>query len=131
MAAPTIGHIDHLVLTVRDISLTVEFYVQVLGMRPVTFQGGRLALAFGRQKINLHQAGREFDLKAMNPTPGAADICVITETPMADVVDHLAVCGVTIEEGPVQRAGAEGLILSVFFRDPDGNIIEVANSVAG
>ena len=123
----SIDRIDHIVLTCHDVERTVAFYQQVLGMEPVTFAGGRRGLAFGRQKFNLHQAGREFDPKALKPTPGAIDLCLITLTPLADVQDHLKANGVAIIEGPVQKTGATGPIQSVYFRDPDGNLIEVSN----
>ena len=123
----SIDRIDHIVLTCHDVERTVAFYQQVLGMEPVTFAGGRRGLAFGRQKFNLHQAGREFDPKALNPAPGAIDLCLITLTPLADVQAHLKASGVAIIEGPVQKTGATGPIQSVYFRDPDGNLIEVSN----
>ena len=119
--------LDHIVLTVADIELSCRFYEQVLGMRVVTFAGGRKALAFGEQKINLHQRGKEFEPKAHAPTPGSADLCFITATPVADVLVHLRACGVAVLEGPVARTGAVGPITSVYFRDPDHNLIEVAN----
>lgn len=121
--------IDHLVLTVADIDTTVAFYESVLGMRPVRFGEGRTALAFGSQKINLHQAGKEFEPKAANPKPGSADLCFLTRVPLTAVADHLTECGVEIVEGPVQRTGAEGPLLSLYLRDPDGNLIELANSL--
>jgi catechol 2,3-dioxygenase-like lactoylglutathione lyase family enzyme len=126
----TIDRIDHVVLTARDVDTTVAFYVRVLGMTHVSFEGGRQALAFGRQKINLHQAGREFEPKAERPAPGALDLCFITETPIDAVVAHLTATGVPILDGPVVRTGAEGPILSVYFRDPDGNLLEVSNRIA-
>ncbi len=124
-----IDSLDHLVLTVADIEATCAFYRRALGMEVVTFAGGRKALAFGRQKINLHQQGREFEPKAEQPTPGSGDLCFITATPIAEVVAHLGAENVTILEGPVRRTGATGAILSVYFRDPDGNLIEVSNLV--
>ncbi len=111
----------------RDIEATCAFYETVLGMRRESFGMSRVALHFGRQKINLHQAGREFEPKARTPTPGSADLCVLAATPIAEVVAHLEALGVAIEEGPVARTGAEGPISSVYFRDPDGNLIEVSN----
>jgi len=123
----SIDRIDHIVLTCHDVERTVAFYQQVLGMEPVTFAGGRRGLAFGRQKFNLHQAGREFDPKALKPLPGAIDLCLITLTPLADVQEHLKANGVVMIEGPVQKTGATGPIQSVYFRDPDGNLIEVSN----
>jgi len=122
-----IDRVDHLVLTVTDIGRTVEFYQRVLGMQAVTFGDGRRALAFGDSKINLHQAGREFEPKAARPTPGSADVCLISADPLADVCDHLAAEAVAIEEGPVTRTGATGTIRSVYIRDPDGNLIEISN----
>jgi catechol 2,3-dioxygenase-like lactoylglutathione lyase family enzyme len=126
VAAIDIDRIDHVVLTVGDVEATCAFYARVLGMRVVTFAGGRKALAFGRQKINLHQAGREFEPKADVPTPGSADFCLITTTPLDEVATHLAACGVPILEGPVARTGATGPIRSLYFRDPDRNLVEVS-----
>ena len=122
-----INRLDHLVLTVEDIETTCEFYVRVLGMDIVTFGAGRKALEFGRQKINLHQAGHEFEPKAQRATPGSADLCFIAGTPLEEVEAHLKQQNVPILEGPVERTGAEGKILSLYFRDPDGNLIEVSN----
>ncbi len=122
-----IDSLDHLVLTVADVDVSCAFYSRVLGMEVVTFGQGRKALAFGTQKINLHPAGREFEPKAQRPTPGSADLCFLTSVPLTEVQTHLAACGVTVTEGPVQRTGAQGPILSVYFRDPDLNLIEVSN----
>jgi len=126
-----IDHLDHLVLTVADPEVTVDFYTRVLGMRAVTFGEGRKALSFGNQKINLHQAGREFEPKAEpkaeRPTPGAADLCFIVATPLEQVIAHLQAQQVAILEGPVQRTGATGPIRSVYLRDPDQNLIELSN----
>lgn len=122
-----IDSLDHLVLTVRDVEATCAFYRRALGMEVVTFGAGRKALAFGAQKINLHQAGREFEPKAERPTPGSGDLCFLTTVPLDEVQRHLAACGVTVTEGPVRRTGAQGPILSVYFRDPDLNLIEVSN----
>lgn len=123
----TISHLDHLVLTVRDITATCDFYNRALGMQVVTFSAGRTALHFGQQKINLHQAGAEFEPKAQHPTPGAADLCFISITPLAQVLTHLSEQGIHIESGPVARTGANGQIESVYLRDPDGNLIEISN----
>ena len=123
----TIDRLDHFVLTVADIDATIAFYRRVLGMRDVTFGGGRRALAFGSQKINLHRAGREWSPHAKAPVPGSADVCFITALPLDDALAHVKGCGVTIEEGPVDRTGANGPIRSFYFRDPDGNLIEVSN----
>lgn len=122
-----IDRIDHLVFTVADVEATCTFYQQVLGMRVETFGAGRKALCFGVQKINLHQYGREFEPKAKAPAPGCQDICLISSKPLDGIVQHLTACGVVIEEGPIQRTGATGPINSVYFRDPDGNLIEVSN----
>jgi len=122
-----ISHLDHLVLTVADIEATVDFYTRVLGMQVVTFGEGRKALAFGGQKLNLHQAGREFEPKAERPTPGSADLCFIVATPLDEVIAHLGRQGVAIVEGPVRRTGANGPIRSVYVRDPDQNLIELSN----
>jgi catechol 2,3-dioxygenase-like lactoylglutathione lyase family enzyme len=118
--------LDHLVLTVADIDRTCDFYERVLGMEPVVFGEGRHALAFGTQKINLHEAGREFEPKAATPTPGSADLCFLTNSSVAEVVEHLEANSVEIIEGPVRRTGATGPIMSVYFRDPDGNLLEVS-----
>jgi catechol 2,3-dioxygenase-like lactoylglutathione lyase family enzyme len=125
--AIAVDRIDHLVLTVFDIDRTLDFYRRVLGMEPIAFAGGRRGLAFGRQKLNLHQAGREFEPKALKPTPGSIDLCFITETPLDEVIAHLKACGVVVAEGPVQKTGALGPMMSVYFRDPDGNLIEVSS----
>lgn len=121
-----IDRIDHLVLTVKNIDESCEFYSRVLGMNIVTFGEGRKALSFGQQKINLHQSGNEFEPKAYRPTPGSADLCLITKVPIDEVINHLESVGVHVLEGPVMRTGATGPILSVYFRDPDENLIEVS-----
>ena len=126
-----IDRLDHLVLTVADVDRTVEFYERVLGMQAVTFGGGRRALRFGTAKINLHQAGQEFEPKAARPVPGSADLCLISAGPLPAVCAELAAHGVAIEEGPVARTGATGAIRSVYIRDPDGNLIEISNYLAG
>ncbi|WP_085317787.1 VOC family protein [Derxia lacustris] len=125
-----IDRLDHLVLTVASIDASCDFYARVLGFEVVSFGAGRKALAFGRQKINLHQAGREFEPKAAAPTRGSADLCFIAVTPLDAVIAELGRAGVAIEDGPVRRTGARGPILSVYFRDPDGNLIEVSNEIA-
>jgi catechol 2,3-dioxygenase-like lactoylglutathione lyase family enzyme len=122
-----IDRIDHIVLTVRDMNATCEFYSRVLGMQVNVFSEGRKALSFGRQKINLHEAGKEFEPKADKPMPGSADLCFITETPLEQVTAHIRACGADIIEGPVRRTGAAGPIESVYLRDPDSNLIEVSN----
>ncbi|MEZ8878146.1 VOC family protein [Vibrio lentus] len=122
-----ISHLDHLVLTVKDIEITVDFYQRVLGMKPIQFGEERWALSFGNQKINLHQLGNEFEPKAKRVQAGSADLCFVTNTPIVEVVEHTQAQGVVIEEGPVPRTGAKGKIVSVYIRDPDGNLIEISN----
>lgn len=121
-----INRLDHLVLTVKDIEDTCTFYSKVLGMKEITFGGGRKALAFGNQKINLHEYANEFEPKTLRPTPGSADLCFVTAVPLPEVIEHVRSCGVEIIEGPVERMGALGPITSIYFRDPDGNLIEVS-----
>ena len=122
--------LDHLVLTVASIEATCAFYTAVMGMTVETFAEGRNALHFGDQKINLHLAGHEFEPKADTPVPGSGDLCFITQTPILEVVDTLKTHKVSIITGPVPRTGAIGDLISVYFRDPDGNLIEVSNRVA-
>jgi catechol 2,3-dioxygenase-like lactoylglutathione lyase family enzyme len=122
-----IDHIDHIVLIVQDIEVTCEFYKQVLGLEVVTFDDDRRALTFGSQKINVHEWGKEFEPKPKHPTPGSADLCFITHTPLTEVIKHLNRWGVVIIEGPIQRVGATGPIMSVYFWDPDLNLIEISN----
>ena len=124
-----IDHLDHLVLTVQDIERTCEFYARTLGMQVVTFGEGRKALHFGNQKINLHQKGKEFDPKAQHPTPGSADLCFLTSIPIEHVIAHLQTCNVSLLLGPVERTGATKSLLSIYFRDPDGNLLEVSNAL--
>ncbi|MFW1843839.1 VOC family protein [Acinetobacter pittii] len=122
-----ISHLDHLVLTVSNIESTCHFYQTVLGFEVITFKGNRKALKFGNQKINLHQQGNEFEPKALQPTPGSADLCFISDTPISEVVAHLNQLNIQIEEGPIERTGAMHPILSVYIRDPDQNLIEISN----
>ena len=124
-----ISKLDHLVLTVTDIKKTAFFYVSVLGMVKEVFGDGRVALKCGSQKINLHELGKEFEPKANKPTPGSADLCFITNTPLDDAMAHVKGCGVEIIEGPVERTGTNGPLRSFYFRDPDQNLIEVANEI--
>lgn len=121
-----VERLDHLVLTVASIAATCDFYERVLGMQVITFGEGRKALRFGAQKINLHQRGSEFAPHAKNPAAGSGDFCLIAAVPFEDIMRHVAACGVEIEQGPVARTGAQGAITSIYFRDPDGNLIEVA-----
>lgn len=121
-----IFRLDHLVLTVQRIEATVQFYSDVLGMKKETFGRGRTALKFGRQKINLHQAGRECEPKAAKPTPGSADLCFISEVPLNQAMEHVRRKGISIIEGPVTRTGATGPINSFYIRDPDLNLIEIS-----
>jgi catechol 2,3-dioxygenase-like lactoylglutathione lyase family enzyme len=121
-----IDHLDHLVLTVADIDATISFYTSALCMEEVTFKN-RKALRFGGQKINLHQAGKEFEPKAAHPTPGSGDLCFITKAPLEEVISRLKELHHPIEEGPVERIGAVGSIRSIYLRDPDSNLIEISN----
>jgi catechol 2,3-dioxygenase-like lactoylglutathione lyase family enzyme len=122
--------LDHLVLTVTDLEATVRFYCDVLGMHREDFRpidgSLRTALKFGNQKINLHVAGAEFDPKSAHPTPGSADLCFLTQTPLAEWQSHFSVHEIAIEDGPIARTGATGTITSLYVRDPDMNLIEVS-----
>lgn len=128
---PTVQSLDHLVLTVADLNVTLAFYTEVLGMWAERFTPAdgsqRWALRFGSQKINLHQAGAEFLPKAARPTTGSADLCFLSDTPLADWQAHLDALKISPDEGPVRRSGAEGPILSLYLRDPDGTLIELSN----
>lgn len=124
-----IDRFDHIVLTVRDLQASLAFYERVLGARVVSPPAdgkGSTAVSFGRQKINLHVKGKEFEPKATHVTVGSGDFCLITEAPLEQVTRHLTACGVAIELGPMPRRGALGPMMSVYFRDPDGNLVEVA-----
>jgi len=124
----SVDRLDHIVLTVADIDKACEFYGRVLGMEKIVFgTPARVALGFGQQKINLHPIVNDYDTKARHPLPGSADICLITVVPLNDVIDHLRACGIDIIEGPIAKSGAMGPLNSVYFRDPDGNLIEVSN----
>ncbi len=122
-----IRHLDHLVLTVADIEITCQFYQSALNFEVITFAENRKALQFGHQKINLHQVGKEFEPKALRPTAGSADLCFIAETPLDEVIAHLQAQNIDIVEGPIERTGAMGKIVSVYLRDPDQNLIETSN----
>lgn len=121
-----IDRIDHFVLTVASIDKTCDFYQRVLGFERHSPDAKPTSLHFGRQKINVHQTDRTFAPKAQRPTPGAADFCLVTLEPLERFVGHLERCGVLIEKGPIARTGAIGPMISVYFRDPDGNLIEVS-----
>ena len=129
MTAPRIDRIDHIVMTVRNIQASIDFYQRVAGIPAIMFASNRWALVCGDNKINLHEAGKEFEPKADHPTPGAIDICLTTSVPLAEVIEHVRACGVEIFEGPVERTGARGPLLSCYFRDPDGNLIEISNEI--
>ena len=128
-SAPRVARLDHLVLTVASIDETVRFYTSVLGMTEVAFGEGRRALSFGQQKLNLHQAGHELEPKAARPTAGPADICLIADADPDTIATWLDGRGVSVEDGPVARTGALGPITSFYFRDPDGNLVELATYV--
>jgi catechol 2,3-dioxygenase-like lactoylglutathione lyase family enzyme len=121
-----VQRLDHLVLPVADVEASCVFYARVLGMEVVTFGQGRKALVFGEQKINLHPHGHAFEPKALRPTPGSADVCLLIDTPIDQAEAQLHALGIAIEAGPVARTGAKGPIVSLYFRDPDGNLIEVS-----
>jgi catechol 2,3-dioxygenase-like lactoylglutathione lyase family enzyme len=125
----TLERLDHLVLTVHDLQASIRFYTQVLGMTHEVFGSDRHALKFGLQKINLHPASAPIQPHAAQPSPGSADLCFITATPLEQVIESLQNHSVTIESGPVSRTGAQGPIISVYFRDPDGNLLEVSNQL--
>ena len=122
-----ISRLDHLVLTVADIEITCQFYQSALNFEVITFGENRKALKFGNQKINLHQVGKEFEPKALHPTAGSADLCFIAETPLEEVIAHLQTQNIDTIEGPIERTGAMGKTLSIYLRDPDQNLIEIAN----
>ncbi|TQV61565.1 MAG: VOC family protein [Halothiobacillaceae bacterium] len=125
-----IASLDHLVLTVRDLNTSAAFYQRVLGMQLEIFGEGRMALHFGAQKINLHPADGPYAPHATAPLPGSADLCFLSDWPLDQVLNHLDQTGIAIEQGPVRRSGANGPILSVYIRDPDGNLLEIAQPLA-
>ncbi|MCV6597044.1 MAG: VOC family protein [Mangrovicoccus sp.] len=133
MSQPRLARLDHLVLTVADPDATCDFYAKALGMEPIRFTvadgSQRQALRFGDQKINLHRAGSEFAPHAKAPVPGSADLCFLSDQPLQLWQAHFAQCGIEIEDGPVPRSGAIGPIYSLYIRDLDGNLIEIANRV--
>lgn len=124
-----IKSLDHLVITASDLQATIDFYTRVLGMEHVAFGNNLHAVQFGDQKFNIHDTSTDVSPKAKNIVPGSADFCLICETPVSQVILHLADCGIEIEEGPVTRSGAAGTLESVYFRDPDGNLVEVSNVI--
>jgi len=121
-----INRLDHLVLTVKDIDKTVDFYVSVLGMEKEIFKENRVALKFGNQKINLHQLGAEFEPKARNVKEGSADLCFISSLPLDEVIMHVMRLNIMIVEGLCERTGAIGVLNSIYIRDPDENLIEIS-----
>jgi catechol 2,3-dioxygenase-like lactoylglutathione lyase family enzyme len=125
-----IAGIDHVVLTVASLEATCAFYQRVLGFERIDRPGLPTSLAFGNQKINVHEAGRTFEPKAMAPTPGSGDFCLITDRRISEVCARLEANGVAVELGPVERVGARGAMMSVYFRDPDGNLVEVSEYLA-
>ncbi|MHA2366100.1 MAG: VOC family protein [Candidatus Hodarchaeales archaeon] len=124
-----IKRLDHIVLTVRDIETSFEFYSRTFGVRILSLGDGRRSILFGDQKISLHQEGLMFKPKPAHPTPGSADLCLIVETPLNDVINHLNDSNIEIILGPVRRHGAQNLLISIYINDPDKNIIEIANEV--
>ena len=123
----TIDHLDHFVIPCGDIETIAAFYVRVLNMERIEFGNGRVALRFGEQKINLQPAGWDEVMRAKNHIEGTADFCLITKTPIEEVMKHFEAEGIELEAGPSTRSGAIGDITSVYFRDPDGNLVEVSN----
>lgn len=124
-----IKNLDHLVLTVKDLEETVNFYTKVLGMQEETFKGSRIALKYGNQKINLHEYKNEVEPKAKYVQPGSADLCFIIDTPLLQAKEYIESLGISIEEGVVQRTGATGAIESIYLRDPDKNLIELSKYI--
>jgi catechol 2,3-dioxygenase-like lactoylglutathione lyase family enzyme len=123
-----IKSLDHLVLTTRDAQQCIDFYTRVLGMKLESFGQGRQALRFGEQKINIHDKSTETDGYAAYPTPGSLDICFLADRPLDEVIAHLRAAGIPIELGPVQRTGARFALRSIYVRDPDRNLIEIAEA---
>lgn len=126
MREPITDRLDHLVLTVADVEASVLFYQRALRLDEVRFADGRVALAFGSQKINLHPIGSAIEPRALRPTAGSADLCFVSSLSMKEILDHLRACEVPVACGPVARTGAIGPMMSVYLRDPDGNLIELA-----
>jgi catechol 2,3-dioxygenase-like lactoylglutathione lyase family enzyme len=124
-----IKNLDHLVITASNLQATIDFYTKVLGMEHVAFGDNLHSVHFGDQKFNIHDASTNVSPKAKNIVPGSEDFCLISETSVSQVIQHLQDCGVTVEQGPVTRSGAAGVLQSVYFRDPDGNLVEVSNVI--
>ena len=124
-----IVRLDHIVITVTDLERSLRFYRDALGLGVESFDNGRLALRIGEQKINIHVSGREFEPYAAKPVPGAADFCLITALPVAGLAEALEKRGIGVELGPVPRAGSLGPLNSIYLRDPDGNLVEIANQL--
>jgi len=122
-----LDRLDHFALTVRDVDQTCAFYENVLGMARESFGEGRVPLRFGRHKININPNPSEIVRKAAVPVPGSSEFCLVAAAPLDEFIQHLSDCGVDIEYGPEETFGAEGTICSICFRDPDGNLIEVAS----
>lgn len=129
MRSMKINSLDHLVLTVASIDRTIAFYDRVLGFEAREFKTGRFALHFGQQKINLHEVGTVVDSNVRHATPGSADLCFLTLTPIQEVIEHLQAQEVQVVQGPVAATGARRKLVSVYFYDPDENLIEVSNEV--
>jgi catechol 2,3-dioxygenase-like lactoylglutathione lyase family enzyme len=118
--------IDHLVMTVENVEVTCQWYQRVLGIKSAVFGEGRKALLLAKQKINLHPKGSEIEPKAHVPTPGSLDLCLLSSTPLGQVIEHLKAQRVPVEKGPIKRNGAAGLLTSIYIRDPDKNLLEIS-----
>ncbi|GAB4224644.1 MAG: VOC family protein [Kiloniellaceae bacterium] len=121
-----LDRLDHFALTVRDVEETCAFYEKALGMARQTFGEGRVALRFGRHRININPNPNDLSRKPAVPIPGSAEFCIVVRTPLEKIIAHLRGCGVDLEHGPAEAQGAEGPLRSIWFRDPDGNLVEVA-----
>jgi catechol 2,3-dioxygenase-like lactoylglutathione lyase family enzyme len=126
-----LASVDHIVLTTHDLERCLDFYTRVLGMTLERYGEGRIALAFGPHKFNVHPPGFDAAIKAQTPTPGSLDLCFLADRPLEQVVERLTACEIPIEEGPVVRTGARFAIRSVYVRDPDGNLIEISEPAKG
>ena len=127
--------IDHVVITVKNLNKTIDFYTNVLGMKLENFSSSfnnnqiRYAVIFGSQKINIHEEKKPIKPNALNPSSGSMDICFISKNKINDWVHHLVKKGINIEIGPEKKTGALGPILSIYIRDPDFNLIEISNQL--